>query len=52
MLASPEQQIVKVLAGTQVVVNTLGSLWAYPPMVSKAMKTIKGGSAAKTTKAE
>lgn len=32
-----DQQLVQMLAGIQIVVNTAGGIWAYPPMVYKAL---------------
>ena len=34
----PDQRTVQVLAGIQIVVNAIGGMWAYPPMVYKALK--------------
>ena len=34
----PAQQIVRVLAGFQIVFNVIGGMWAYPPMIYKALK--------------
>ena len=34
----PDRRLVQVLAGIQIVVNVIGGMWAYPPMVHKALK--------------
>jgi hypothetical protein len=34
----PDQRLVQVLAAIQIVVNAIGGMWAYPPMVYKALK--------------
>ena len=39
------QHLVQMLAGIQIVVNAAGGIWAYPPMVYKALNPVSKNKA-------